>query len=58
MVDPEDKLDIFNTLVTECIDRHAPLKRTKCTRPPAPRLKSFDIQQLKSERNRKQYLAH
>ena len=24
--DSEDKLDIFNTLVTKCIDRHAPLK--------------------------------
>ena len=26
MEDPEDKLDIFNSLVTECIDRHAPIK--------------------------------
>ena len=34
MEDPEDKLDIFNALVIECIDRHAPLKRIKCTRPP------------------------
>ena len=51
MDDPEDKLDIFNSLVTECIDRHAPIKRIKCTRPPAPGLKY-------SERNRKRYLAH
>ena len=58
MEDPEDKLDIFKTLVAECIDRHAPLKRIKCTRPPAPWLKSLDIQQLISERNRKRYLAH
>ena len=58
MEDPEDKLDIFNALVTECIDRHAPLKRIKCTRPPAPWLKSLDIQQLKSGRNRRRYLAH
>ena len=36
MENKEDKLDIFNTLVTEYIDRHAPLKRLKCTRPPAP----------------------
>ena len=27
MEDSEDMLDIFNTLVTECIDLHAPLKR-------------------------------
>ena len=58
MEDPEDKLDIFNSLVTECIDRHAPIKRIKCTRPPAPWLKSLDIQQLISERNRKRYLPH
>ena len=55
--DPKDSL-IFNSLVTECIDRHAPIKRIKCTRPPAPWLKSLDIQQLISERNRKRYLAH
>ena len=45
-------------ILAECIDRHAPLKRIKCTRPPAPWLKSLDIQQLISERNRKRYLAH
>ena len=58
MEDPEDSLDIFDNLVTECIDRHAPLKRIKCTRTPAPWLKSLDIQQLISEGNRKRYLAH
>ena len=26
MEDPEDKLDIFNNLVTECVHRNAPLK--------------------------------
>ena len=58
MEDPENKLDIFNTLVTECIHRHAPLKRIKCTRAPVPWLNCLDIQQLKSERNRRWYLAH
>ena len=58
MEDPEDKLDIFNTLVAESIDPHALLKRPKCTRPPAPWLKSLDIQQLKSECNCRRYLAH
>ena len=48
MEDPEDKLDIFNNLVAECIGRYGPLKRIKCTRPPAPWLKSLDIQQLLS----------
>ena len=58
MEDREDKLDIFKTLVAECIDRHLPLKRIKCTRPPAPWLKGLHIQQHISERNRKRYLAH
>ena len=58
MEDPEDRSDIFNTLVTECIDQHAPLKQIKCTRPPATWLKSLHIQQLKSECNHKRYLAH
>ena len=58
MEDQEDKLDIFNNLVTECIDQHAPLKPIKCTRPPAPWLKSLDIQQLISEHHRKWYVAH
>ena len=57
MEDSKDKLDIFHVL-TECIDRHAPIKRIKCTRPPAPWLKSLDIQQRISECNRKRYLAH
>ena len=58
MEDPEDKFDIFDNLVAECKDRHAPLKRIKCTRPPAPGLKSLDIQQHISERNHKRYLAY
>ena len=58
MEDQEDRSDIFNTLVTECIDQHAPLKQIKCTRPPATWLKSLHIQQLKSECNHKRYLAH
>ena len=58
MEDPENKLDIFNSLVTECIDRHAPIKRIKCTRAPTPWLKNLDIQQLIFKRNRKRYLPH
>lgn len=34
--DPNEKLEIFNNLLIQCIDRHAPLKRVKLTRPPAP----------------------
>ena len=33
---PDDQLAMQNKLILDCIDRHAPLKRTKFTRPPAP----------------------
>ena len=49
--DPEDKIHIMNSLIKECIDRNAPLKRTKITRPPAPWLKDPDIVKAKAERN-------
>ena len=45
-------------MIVECIDQYAPIKQIKCTRPPAPWLKSLDIQQLISECNRKRDLAH
>ena len=35
----------------ECINRHAPLRRVKVTRPPAPWLKSDEIRKLQSERD-------
>ena len=42
----------------ECIDRHAPLKRIKITRPPAPWLHDQEIEQLQNERNLLRHLAH
>lgn len=56
--DPEDKLDILNNLILSCLERHAPLKRTKFTRPPAPWLKCLDIQSLKIDRDKKRFTAH
>ena len=47
--EPEMQLDLLNKLIRECIDRHAPLRRTKVTRPPAPWMKDLDIQQLQRE---------
>ncbi|CAB3997878.1 Hypothetical predicted protein, partial [Paramuricea clavata] len=35
----------------KCIERHAPLRRTKITRPPAPWLKDPTIQDLQEQRN-------
>ena len=41
----------MNTLMREYINHHAPLRRVKVTRPPAPWLKSDEILKLQSERD-------
>ena len=56
--DPEEKLQLFNTMFTDCLERHAPLKRIKVTRPPAPWLKDDNIQDLQKERNILRHQAH
>ncbi|PFX25164.1 hypothetical protein AWC38_SpisGene10187 [Stylophora pistillata] len=50
--DPDEKLEILSSLIKECIDKHAPLKLTKVTRPPAPWLKDPVIAELKEQRDR------
>ncbi|CAB3981517.1 Hypothetical predicted protein, partial [Paramuricea clavata] len=52
------QLDIFNSLIKDCLDRYAPLRRSKITRPPAPWLNDSDVKQLQKERNELRYLAH
>ena len=56
--DPNEKLEIFNDLLSECINNHAPLKRVKVTRPPAPWLQNEAIRNLQSLRNDLRYEAH
>ena len=34
--DPEDQVSIFNKLVVDCINTHAPLRKVKLTRPVVP----------------------
>ena len=58
--DLDDKLDIFN-LFKSCLDKHAPLRRTKITRPPAPWLNSKYgryTETFQDERNELRHLAH
>lgn len=50
--DPDEKLEMPSSLIKECIDRHAPLKVIKVTRPPAPWLKDPAIAELKEQRDR------
>ena len=38
----------LNSLVTECLDCHAPLKKVKVTQPPAPWMASDEILELQT----------
>ena len=40
--DPDEQLEMLSKLFRECIDRHAPLKRTRVSRPLAPWLKELN----------------
>ena len=51
-------VDLINTLISECLDRHAPQKRVKITRLPAPWLHAADIRQLQAERDKPRLDAH
>ena len=55
---PDDQLAVLNKLILDCIDRHAPLKRTKFTRPPASWMKQLDIIELQKRRDTYRFLAH
>ena len=47
--EPEDKLEIFNALITQYLEDHAVLKRIKITRAPAPWMKDLDIVSLQNQ---------
>ena len=55
---PDEMVDLLNTLMVECLDRHAPSKRVKITHPPAPWLRATDIRQLQAERDKRRSEAH
>lgn len=54
----DDSLSTLNHLLFECIERHAPLKRIKVTRPPAPWMKDLKITNLQQTCHEKRTLAH
>ena len=56
--DPDEHLETLNSLILECIGRHAPLKRIRVTRPPAPWMKCLNIRDLQKERDTTRYEAH
>ena len=53
----DNQLAMLNKLILDCIDHHAPLKRTKFTIPPAPWMK-LDIIELEKQRDKYRFLAH
>ena len=55
---PDDQLAMISKLILDCIDRHAPLKKTKFTRWPAPWMKQLDIIELQKQRDKYRFLAH
>ena len=56
--DPDEQLDSLNLLFTECLERHAPLRKVKVTRPPAPWMETPHIEDLQQERNTLRHAAH
>ena len=52
MESPDDMVDAMNTLFTECLDRHTPLRKTKVTRQAAPWLNEPGIRELQTERDK------
>ena len=56
--DPDDQVNILNDLISDCLDRHAPLKRTKLMRPPAPWMNDTDIRSLQEKCRLERFEAH
>ena len=57
MDDPNDKLSIFNELVLNCVNNHAPLIRTRFTRPPAPWMRITEVIMKRNELNQLRQVA-
>ena len=56
--DPDEQLETLNTLISECLERHAPLRKVRVTRPPAPWMKDPLIEELKKKRDATRFTAH
>ena len=55
---PDNQLGVLKKLILHCVDHHAPLKRTKFTRPSVPWMKQLDIIELQKQRHKYRFLAH
>ena len=50
--DPNVQLELLNNFLVECIDRHAPLRRVRFTRPPAPWTETEEIRSLQTKKDK------
>ena len=55
--DPNDQLETLNNLLLSAINKNAPLKRVKLTRPPDPWMKDLHIIVLQEKRDQLRYEA-
>ena len=56
--DPDEQLETLNTLISECLERHPPLRKVRVTRPPAPWMKGPLIEELQKKRGSVRFTAH
>ena len=56
--DPDEQLETLNTLISECLERHAPLRKVRATGPPAPWMKDPLIEELQRKRDSARFTAH
>ena len=56
--DLEEQLEYFNSMFKECLERHAPLRRVRVTRPPAPWTDDSQIPSPQQLRNKFRKEAH
>ena len=56
--DPDEQLETLNTLICECLERHAPLRKVRVTGPPAPWMKDPLIEELQRKRDSARFTAH
>ena len=56
--DPNKQLSVFNSLILECLNVHAPIKTCKMTHPPAPWMRDLKITTLQKEAKQHRVKAH
>jgi len=56
--DPDFQLNLLKSILAEHIDRHAPLRHVRLTRPPAPCMRTEEIQLLQAYSDRLRKAAH